>query len=183
MLTGMYAARNVAGAEIDIWSVNEEKEYHEEELASRRAAEVETGSSRAEAPTKVAERSVPRRVDTDPLEKAIRGSFSLYDPTALGGAVGVVAGVGLFLQTAVLLLQGGPNPGPTLSLLGHYLFGFQVSWPGALVGLVEAGCGGFLFGYVVGRAINLLVTWNRRLLERQLEMTRTVDPLLAEEGG
>lgn len=29
MLTGIYAARNVCGAEIDIWNVNLEAEYHE----------------------------------------------------------------------------------------------------------------------------------------------------------
>ncbi len=34
MLTGIYAARNVAGHRYDVWSVNTEKEYHEEGPAS-----------------------------------------------------------------------------------------------------------------------------------------------------
>ncbi len=30
MLIGVYAARNILGGKYDIWSVNTEKEYHEE---------------------------------------------------------------------------------------------------------------------------------------------------------
>ena len=30
MLCGLYAARNVAGASLDVWSINEEQAYHEE---------------------------------------------------------------------------------------------------------------------------------------------------------
>jgi hypothetical protein len=70
------------------------------------------------------------------------------DPLALGMAVGTVGGVGLFLATAVLLLRGGPVVGPMLSLLGHYLVGYEVTWPGACLALVEAGVGGFMLGAV-----------------------------------
>jgi hypothetical protein len=65
----------------------------------------------------------------------------------MGIAVGAVAGCGLFLATALLLLQGGPVVGPTLSLLSHYLVGFQSSWTGAFLGLAEASAGGFVLGY------------------------------------
>jgi protoporphyrinogen oxidase len=37
MMTGMYAARNVMGAGYDLWSVNSEAEYQEEQTESRRA--------------------------------------------------------------------------------------------------------------------------------------------------
>ena len=96
---------------------------------------------------------------------------------ALGAALGVVGGVGLFLATVILLLQPGQPVGPTLSLLGNYLLGFEASWGGALLGLVEAGAGGFAIGYVVARAINLLVAWHELKIRRRLELTRTLDPL------
>ncbi|MGH7230652.1 MAG: hypothetical protein ACREJU_04750, partial [Nitrospiraceae bacterium] len=35
MLTGIYAARNLAGERLDVWSVNTEKEYHEEGRVAR----------------------------------------------------------------------------------------------------------------------------------------------------
>jgi hypothetical protein len=37
MMTAMYAARNVMGADYDLWKVNSEAEYQEEETESRRA--------------------------------------------------------------------------------------------------------------------------------------------------
>lgn len=49
MLTGVYAARNIAGGNYDVWSVNTEQEYHEEGEASSAAA-------------KSGDRTVPTRV-------------------------------------------------------------------------------------------------------------------------
>jgi hypothetical protein len=57
----------------------------------------------------------------------------------------------------VLLLRGGDPVGPTLSLLGNYLLGYQVSWPGAVLGWLEASLAGFAFGYGLARLINLVV--------------------------
>ncbi|MEJ7712643.1 MAG: hypothetical protein WKF84_23050 [Pyrinomonadaceae bacterium] len=48
MLTGIYAARNIAGEKNDVWSVNTEMEYHEEE--------------RNKKATKGGDRLVPQRV-------------------------------------------------------------------------------------------------------------------------
>ena len=44
---------------------------------------------------------------------------------------GMVGGTGLFVATAWLLIKGGPNVGATLGLLGNYLPGYAVTWPGA----------------------------------------------------
>ena len=41
----------------------------------------------------------------------------------------------LFLMSVILILKGGPVVGPTLSLLGQYLPGYEVSPRGSLVGL------------------------------------------------
>ena len=151
MMTGVYAARNIMGGHYDVWGVNTEKEYHEEER---------DGSAR------VGDRMVPSRVpgtigetagwveEEEFEEEVIEEVFARLDPVALGVAVGVVSGLCIFLATAILLIKGGPLVGPTLSLLGQFLFGFQVTWGGALIGLIEGGLGGFTIGYVTARLRN-----------------------------
>ncbi len=64
-----------------------------------------------------------------------------------------------------------------LSLLGNYLLGFELSWEGALLGLVEAGIGGFVFGYALARAINAVVGLFEKALRAQIEVARTREPL------
>ncbi len=103
------------------------------------------------------------------VEQRLRQAFAHYDPVALGGAVAAVAAGGFFLATAVLLLRPEEVKGPTLSLLGQLLFGFEVSWGGSLIGLLEAGIGGFAFGYVLARMINLLVSTAEIALWHELD--------------
>lgn len=141
MLTGIYAARNVVGEQHDVWAVNTEMEYHEE--AGRTAQ-------------RGGERRVPARLrpalagDAGSPDESIDmdAAFARLDPVALGVAIGVVSGLSLFFAAVVLILKDGPVVGPTLSLLGHFFLGFQVTWTGAFVGLVEAGIGGFALGYL-----------------------------------
>ncbi|MBI4516663.1 MAG: NAD(P)/FAD-dependent oxidoreductase [Deltaproteobacteria bacterium] len=159
MLTGVYAARNLAGANYDIWSVNTEMEYHEETV---------TASARR------ADRLVPAPVQPPPSgappmspEEMIEAAFARLDPVALGGAVGLVAGVGLFLATAFLLLKGGPVVGPNLRLLGQFFLGFSVTWSGAVIGALEAGAGGFALGYLIAGLRNLGFTAYAYLVRRR----------------
>ena len=140
MLTGVYAARNIAGERHDVWAVNTEKEYHEE----GRVAQLNAG-----------DRLVPLRVAVtigetmgEPEDEVIEAAFARLDPLALGVAVGVVSGLGIFIATAILLVRGGPVVGPMLSLLRYYVFGFEVTWTGAFVGFGEVGLWGFGLGYL-----------------------------------
>ena len=135
MLTGVYAAGNILGEKHDVWSVNTEKEYHEEERATQPNA---------------GDRLVPTRVSVsvgeaikEAEDAVIDIAFAKIDSLALGVAVGVVSGLGLFLASAVLLLKGGSVVGPMLSLLGNYFIGFEVTWVGAVIGLLEGGVLGF----------------------------------------
>ncbi|MGD9852422.1 MAG: NAD(P)/FAD-dependent oxidoreductase [Nitrospirales bacterium] len=139
MMTGVYAARNIMGAaHHDVWAVNTEKEYHEE---ARNAL------------PHASDRMVPTRVqgmDEEPVsgqDAIIQIVFAKLDPFALGVAVGIVSGFAIFAATAILLIKGGPVIGPRLSLLGHFLFGFQMTWRGALIGCLEGGLIGFSIGY------------------------------------
>jgi protoporphyrinogen oxidase len=157
MLAGVYAARNLVGAEYDIWSVNTEQAYLEE----------------GRVPSAPVERAVPMRVRpaapaVSPLsDQIIEAAFARLDPVALGAAFGVVAGGSLFLATTLLLLKGGVFVGRNLSLLTNYLYGFSVTWSGALIGLVEAGIGGFLLGYSTARLRNWGLAAYASLLRRR----------------
>jgi hypothetical protein len=166
MLTGILAARNVAGEEHDVWAVNVEDEYHED--SSGRGSDVPDAGDRR-TPAAARERS---------LEDVLAAAFARYDRLALGAAVGIVAGVGLFLATALVLLRAPGDPGRVLSLLGQYLAGYEVSWAGAAIGLLGAGAAGFAFGWLLAWMINGLIGWEELLLRRQI-VARTIDPLEA----
>ncbi|MCB9649726.1 MAG: NAD(P)/FAD-dependent oxidoreductase [Deltaproteobacteria bacterium] len=153
MLTAMYAAENILGkAKHDVWEVNLEEEYHEEKATDAKGA---TG-----------ERLVPQRVTLSPVQ-VLEDAFAKYDPVALGAAMAVVFGLGLFLATAILVVKGGPHMGTHLSLLNNYIPGYSVTWPGAFVGLILGAVGGFLNGWTMAVAINAVVTIHlSRLLKR-----------------
>ncbi|MDX1643172.1 MAG: NAD(P)/FAD-dependent oxidoreductase [Thermoanaerobaculia bacterium] len=178
MLTGIYAARNIAGQSYDLWSVNVEQEYHEEIVDEDGGGETEaTAGSGASG-----ERLVPRRIDEPTLEELVESVFARYDRVALGVAIGSVTALTIFAATAVLLLRGGEPLGPTLSLLGNYLFGFQVSWRGALLGAFEGGLIGFGVGFVMAGLINLLVGSFETSIRRQLQLSQVLDPSHPTEG-
>ena len=75
----------------------------------------------------------------------------------------------------MLLLGSGREFVPMLSLLGQYLFGYQVSWPGLLVGAIEAGLVGFGLGWLTAHMINLMVAAFERSLERKLAVMTTLE--------
>ncbi len=162
MLTGIYAARNLAGESYDLWSVNVDQEYLEE-------ATDETAG--------YGERLVPGEVESQGLEQVLASAFvARFDAVALGAALAVPSAVAVLVATAMLLLQGNEPVGPTLSLLGNYLFGYAVSWPGSIVGAIEAGALGFGVGWVMARLINLLLESYEISIRRQLQLTEVLDP-------
>ena len=81
-------------------------------------------------------------------------AFGRLDPTALAVALGTVTGLGLFIATVVLLLRQGSQVGHHLARLGYFLPGYQVTWPGAFVGLVEAALVGAALGAFLASAWN-----------------------------
>ena len=170
MLAGLYAARCVAGEKLDLWSINEDKSFHEEvreEEAVRRG---------------VRDRLTPSRVERD-VEALLQDAFALYDEVALGGAVGITASLGLAVATLLLLLPSGQSFAPMLSLLGQYLFGYQVSWPGLAVGMAEAGLLGFGLGWITARLINVLVAAFERGLEGRLAAMTTLEAMTGGDSG
>lgn len=95
--------------------------------------------------------------DLSPEERQqVRRAFERTSEQAWGLALGFLCAVGLFLATIVLLINAGERPvGPHLGLLGVYLPGYSVSWPGAFIGAGYA----FFLGYGAGRTIATVYNW------------------------
>lgn len=74
---------------------------------------------------------------------------------------GALGGAGLFIATVWLLIKGGPRVGEHLRLLRHYFIGYDVTWPGAFVGLIYGALVGGLFGWCIGLIYNRIVGLRR----------------------
>jgi hypothetical protein len=77
----------------------------------------------------------------------------------------------------VLLLLGGEPVGPNLALLSIYFPGFEITWRGALLGLLEAAAGGLAFGYALASLINVVVAREERALLDRIEVVSAMDLL------
>lgn len=97
------------------------------------------------------------RQEIDVDQTTLMALFARLDNVAFGAAMGAVFGLGLFIVTAVLLLQGAPPGvpiGPNLSALVTFLPGYGMSWIGAVIG----GLYGVVYGFGVGFLITIF--WN-----------------------
>ena len=150
MLTAIYAARNLCGADHDLWEVNVDGEYHEEVKPRRRG-----------------DRLVPQTIQLDPLA-LLQSAFARYDPYALGCALSVVLALAMLFLVAPLLAHG--QVPSELMLLRNYLFGFDITWRGIAIGVMEISMGGFLLGFGMAHAINSVTGWHERRLLHKLEL-------------
>lgn len=145
MLTGLLAVRNlVHGEKNDLWSVNAEQEYHEE---------IRTGAKEEKLVVAV--------------EEALSLAFQKVDSVALGMSLGLVAGLGLFLATLVLVLKGGEVVGPNLQLLSNFFPGYTVTLPGSLLGLAYGFASGYLTGWGFALLRNLSVLFYMASVQRR----------------
>ncbi len=74
---------------------------------------------------------------------------------------GVIGGLGLFIMTAWLLLEGGPQVGSHLQLLSNYFIGYSVTWPGSGIGLLYGALTGGVLGWTIGFIYNKVVGLRR----------------------
>jgi hypothetical protein len=155
MLTAIYAVRNLCGADYDLWDVNSEGEYHEEARPESRG-----------------DRLVPQTAQLDAL-RLLQSAFARYDPFALGCALSVVLVLALLCLTVPVLVQHGEEESK-LFLLRNYLFGFDVTWSGAAVGILEISLVGFVLGFIMAQAINYVIDWHKRRLFLRLFGTREI---------
>jgi hypothetical protein len=90
-------------------------------------------------------------------EQELRLAVARLNERAWGITVGLLLGAGLFLATLILVVKGGPNPGPHLSLLKVYFPGYRVTLLGSLIGFVYAFVLGYALGRLLGSVYNMLV--------------------------
>lgn len=90
-------------------------------------------------------------------EPELRLAVARLNARAWGITVGLLLGLGLFLATNILVIKGGPNPGPHLSLLRIYLPGYRVTFLGSVIGFIYMFVVGYALGRVVGSVYNRLV--------------------------
>jgi hypothetical protein len=74
---------------------------------------------------------------------------------ALVGAL--IGGLGLFIMTAWLVIEDGPQVGRHLQLLSNYFVGYSVTWTGSVVGLFYGALTGGLVGWAIGTIYNKVV--------------------------
>ena len=142
MLTAMLAAKNILGADYDLWMVNADQEYHEESYDKEKELDEFRELSRTQP-------SVPEPLPLareTALDQAVLRAFAHLDKFAFAFSIGAVSGLAVFLATVALILKGGQVVGPTLSLLGQYFTGYSVTPAGALIGFGYA----FFWGFIIG---------------------------------
>ena len=96
--------------------------------------------------------------DLDPTEELIIQSLAKLDGKALGIAIGLLFGLGVFAATNFLIFKGGDVLGPNLALLGQFFIGYDVTFAGSLIGLVYGLITGFVMGWLIAMIRNLVVT-------------------------
>jgi hypothetical protein len=89
-------------------------------------------------------------------ERVLRKTLARANEQGWGIAFGLLCGIGLFLATIILVLEGGPNLGAHLGLLRVYFPGYSVTWLGSFIGFVYAFVGGYAIGRTVATIYNRL---------------------------
>lgn len=131
MQTGILAAGNIAGGNFNLWEINEEEQYLEEDR--------------------------PVIADSPLLEKTLFRSFARLDKFAFATSCGTLAGLLIFIATIWLIVKGGENVGKHLQLIGHYFIGYTVTIKGAFIAFPYAFFSGFLFGWTFAYLRNLFL--------------------------
>lgn len=88
-------------------------------------------------------------------EELTRGIIRL-NGTILGLVLGVLTGLIVFVATIWLVLKGGDQIGPHLSLMGQFFGGYSVSFTGSVVGLLYGATLGFLTGWLIAWLYNVV---------------------------
>ena len=143
MLTGILAVQNYSGSPHDLWNVNEEEEYLEED-----------------------KKVIDSRLV---IERIVGQTFARMDKLAFATAIGTTSGLLIFLATIWLVIKGGEVIGPNLQLLSQYFIGYTVTLKGSLIAFGYSFVWGFLFGwlfaYLRNLSLGLYVFWVKKKTE------------------
>ena len=149
MQTGILAAKNCCGERHDLWTVNEEKSYLEEDRTVR------------EIPT------VP--------EKVLIRAFARMDKFAFATALGAICGLLVFSATIWIISRGGDVLNSHLRLLAQYFIGYTVTVKGAFIAFGYSFFWGFLFGWLFAYLRNLFLAIYIYRIKRKVELLSLKD--------
>ncbi len=144
MMTGILAVRNVVlGERNDLWSVNTDGEYHEE-IREKEVKEI--------------------------VREQLAQGFPKLDPVAMGVALGLAGGLGLFVATLLTMLMTVAGEEPGLWLLTQLFPFYSVSVSGAFIGFAYAFAIGFLLGWLASSVRNLSILVSLQAIEREAKL-------------
>lgn len=149
MQTGMLAAKNCLGESHDLWAVNEEKSYLEEDRRLEKAAVVP--------------------------EKVLIRTFARMDKFAFAVSVGTICGLLVFGATLWIISRGGDVLNSHLRLLAQYFIGYTVTVQGGFIAFGYAFSWGFLFGWLFAYFRNLFLAIYLYRIKRKVEMLSLKD--------
>jgi len=109
-----------------------------------------------------------------PVNHVIERVFAPLHKRALGVALGLTAGVLVFLVTAFHVIAR-PAEAPPIYLLAQYFYGYDVSWRGAFVGLWWGFVTGFTAGWFAAFLRNFAVATRIFLIRAKAELHQTND--------
>jgi ABC-type Fe3+ transport system permease subunit len=99
---------------------------------------------------------VEEKDQKDP-EEIVLAQILRLNAMIYGLVTGLVLGLGIFICTNWLILNGGEVVGPHLNLLGQFFIGYRVTFVGSLIGFAYGFGFGFLIAYFIARLYNRLV--------------------------
>ena len=124
---------------------------------------------------------IPVTVTTKPLNSKasvlplpVASALGPAHKRALGVALGIVCGTGVFLVTAFHVVFH-PTGALEIGLLAQYFYGYDVSWRGAFVGLFWACITGFVAGWFLAFVRNFVIGVRMMLLRDKAELVRMKD--------
>lgn len=88
------------------------------------------------------------------IEKTILARVVRLNAKVHGLVTGLIAGTLIFIATNWLVLKGGRQVGPHLSLLGQFFIGYRVTFLGSLIGFAYAFACGYIIGYSIAWMYN-----------------------------
>ncbi|HSL43681.1 MAG TPA: hypothetical protein VK897_09635 [Anaerolineales bacterium] len=100
--------------------------------------------------------------DNNAIERLVLVELMRLNGIILGLILGLLLGFGIFIATIVLLLKGGEVVGPHLALLGQFFIGYQVTFPGSIIGFLYGFALGFALGYVIAGLYNWMASFREK---------------------
>jgi len=149
MQTGTLAAKNCTGESHNLWAINEEKSYLEEDRGAK------------ETPV------IP--------EKILIGAFARMDKLAFATAVGTICGLLVLGATLWIISRGGDVLNSHLRLLAQYFIGYTVSVKGGFIAFGYSFFWGFLTGWLFAYLRNLFLAIYIYNVKRKVELLSLKD--------